>query len=198
MAAVVAEAAALMSSQRKAVAGNEAIMVAALAVAVGASAAAASDAGAEDKSGSTTSADGAAVDISGSLSGAAVKALLIMDGANTDTINLHAPLQDDRELYYLFELSRVGLHRPRPGPARWRLSRKQTISALYQCCGSPTVSAIFAPREPKGFGLPVVVSRAVWCSVSALSSAPISTTIVRSQIQNINAMMAPREQYVLL
>jgi transcriptional regulator with XRE-family HTH domain len=88
MAAVIAEAAALMSTRRKAVADNEAIMVAAVAVAVGASAAAASDGGAGDKSGLTTSADAAAVDISGSLSGAAVKVLLIMDGANTDTINL--------------------------------------------------------------------------------------------------------------
>jgi transcriptional regulator with XRE-family HTH domain len=141
MAAVIAEAAALMSSQRKAAADNEAIMVAAVAVAVGASAAAASDAGAGEKSSLTTSADDTAVDISGSLSGAALKlnptwhrmaetvtekekiivvegkleisdavsetifradtettlqvdasdaanALLIMDGANTDTINL--------------------------------------------------------------------------------------------------------------
>src|SRR5262249_10049995 len=139
MAAVIAEAAALMSSQRKAAADNEAIMVAA--VAVGASAAAASDAGAGEKSSLTTSADDTAVDISGSLSGAALKlnptwhrmaetvtekekiivvegkleisdavsettfradtettlqvdasdaanALLIMHGANTDTINL--------------------------------------------------------------------------------------------------------------
>jgi transcriptional regulator with XRE-family HTH domain len=141
MAAVIAEAAALMSSQRKAAADNEAVMVAAVAVAVGASAAAASDAGAGEKSSLTTSADDTAVDISGSLSGAALKlnptwhrmaetvtekekiivaegkleisdavsetifradaettlqldasdaanALLIMDGANTDTINL--------------------------------------------------------------------------------------------------------------
>src|SRR5262249_33439629 len=140
MAAVIAEAAALMSSRRKAAADNEATMVAAVAVAVAASAAAASDAGAGEKSRLTTSADDTAVDISGSLSGAALKfnpiwhimaetvtdkegiivegkleisgavsetifradaeitlqldasdaanALLIMHGANTDTINL--------------------------------------------------------------------------------------------------------------
>jgi transcriptional regulator with XRE-family HTH domain len=141
MAAVIAEAAALMSSRKKAAADNEATMVAAVAVAVGASAAAASDAGAGEKSSLTTSADDTAVDISGSLSGAALKfnpiwhrmaetvtdkegiivvegkpeisdavsetifradakttlqldasdaanALLIRDGANTDTINL--------------------------------------------------------------------------------------------------------------
>jgi transcriptional regulator with XRE-family HTH domain len=141
MAAVIAEAVALMSSRRKADADNEVTMVAAVAVAVSASAAAASDAGAGEKSSLTTSADDTAVDISGSLSGAALKfnpiwhrmaetvtdkeriivvegkleisdavsetifradaettlqldasdaanALLIMDGANTDTINL--------------------------------------------------------------------------------------------------------------
>jgi DNA-binding XRE family transcriptional regulator len=143
MAAVIAEAVALMSSRRKAVADDETTMVAAVAVAVAAvaSAAAASDAGAGEKSSLTTSADDTAVDISGSLSGAALKfnpiwhrmaetvtdkegiivvegkleisdavsetifradakttlqldasdaanALLIRDGANTDTINL--------------------------------------------------------------------------------------------------------------
>src|SRR6516164_835940 len=87
MAAVIAEAAALMSSRRKAVADNEATMVAAVAVAVavGASAAAASDAGAGEKSSLTTSADDTAVHIDAS---DAANALLIMDGANTDTINL--------------------------------------------------------------------------------------------------------------
>jgi transcriptional regulator with XRE-family HTH domain len=85
MAAVIAEAAALMSSRRKAAADNEAIMVAAVAVAVGASAAAASDAGAGEKSSLTTSADDTAVHIDAS---DAANALLIMDGANTDTINL--------------------------------------------------------------------------------------------------------------
>src|SRR5215468_270076 len=141
IAAVIAEAAALMSSRRKAADNFEATMVEAVAVAVGASAAAASDAGGGEKSSLTTSADDTAVDISGSLSGAALKfnpiwhrmaetvtdkesiivvegklessgavsetifradadttlqldasdaanALLIMDGANTDTINL--------------------------------------------------------------------------------------------------------------
>src|SRR5262249_33856917 len=95
MAAVIAEAAALMSSQRKAAADNEATMVAAVAVAVavGASAAAASDAGAGEKSSLTTSADDTAVDISGSTTlqldaSDAANALLIMGGANTDTINL--------------------------------------------------------------------------------------------------------------
>src|SRR5262245_33719000 len=61
--AVIAEAAALMSGQRKAAADNEATMVAAVAVAVGAIAAAASDAGAGEKSSLTTSADDTAVHI---------------------------------------------------------------------------------------------------------------------------------------
>jgi transcriptional regulator with XRE-family HTH domain len=69
MAAVIAEAVALMSGRRKADADNEVTMVAAVAVAVSATAAAASDAGAGEKS----SADDIAVDISGSLSGAALK-----------------------------------------------------------------------------------------------------------------------------
>jgi hypothetical protein len=42
-----------------------------------------------------------------------------------------------------------------------------------------------------GFGPPVVVSRTVWCS--ALSSPPINTTMIDSQIQNMNPMMAPSE-----
>src|SRR6516162_4741064 len=90
MAAVIAEAAALMSSRRKAAADNEATMVAALAVAVGASAAAASDAGAGEKSSLTTSADDTAVGSTTLQLDAsdAANALLIMDGANTDTINL--------------------------------------------------------------------------------------------------------------
>src|SRR5215475_8127107 len=92
MAAVIAEAAALMSSQRKAAADNEATMVAAVAVAVavGASAAAASDAGAGEKSSLTTSADDTTVGSTTLQLDAsdAANALLIMDGANTDTINL--------------------------------------------------------------------------------------------------------------
>src|SRR6516225_4733046 len=86
----LADAAALMSSRRKAAADNEATMVAALAVAVGASAAAASDAGAGEKSSLTTSADDTAVGSTTLQLDAsdAANALLIIDGANTDTINL--------------------------------------------------------------------------------------------------------------
>src|SRR5215813_2641826 len=84
--AVIAEAAALMSSRRTAAADIEATMVAAVAIAVGASAAAASDAGAGEKSSLTTSADDAETTLQLDASDAA-NALLIMDGANTDTIN---------------------------------------------------------------------------------------------------------------
>src|SRR5215467_2144025 len=83
VAAVIAEAAALMSSRRKAAADDEATMVAALAVAVGAGAAAASDAGAGEKSDTAVGSTTLQLDASD-----AANALLIMDGANTDTINL--------------------------------------------------------------------------------------------------------------
>ena len=89
--AVIAEAAALMSSRRKATADNEAIMVAAVAVAIGASAAAASDAGAGEKFSLMTSADDTAVDISRSLSGAALNALPIKSLAkSTATVSRSA------------------------------------------------------------------------------------------------------------
>ena len=88
-AAVIAEAAALMSSRGKAAADNEATMV--VAVAVGASAAAASDAGAGEKSSLTTSADDTALDISRSLSGAALNALPIKSLAkSTATVSRSA------------------------------------------------------------------------------------------------------------
>jgi hypothetical protein len=53
--------------------------------------------------------------------------------------------------------------------------------------------AIVAPRLPIGCGLPVVVSVKVWCSISALISAPISTTTLDSHIQIINPITAPSE-----
>jgi hypothetical protein len=70
---------------------------------------------------------------------------------------------------------------------------RPALLSCHQSCSAPTVSAIVAPRAPRGFGLPVVVSRTVRCSVSALTSAPINTTITDSQSQNMNPMMAPRE-----
>src|SRR5262249_43081397 len=92
MAAVIAEAAALMRSRRKAAAGNEATMVAAVAVAGagGGREAGGSGASAGEKSSLTTSADDTAVGSTTLQLDAsdAANALLIVDGANTDTINL--------------------------------------------------------------------------------------------------------------
>ena len=45
-----------------------------------------------------------------------------------------------------------------------------------------TVSALLAPRAPSDFSAPVVVSRFVWCSISAFSSAPMSTMVAEIQI----------------
>src|SRR3984957_17367345 len=63
---------------------------------------------------------------------------------------------------------------------------------------APTLSAMCAPRTPIGFGEPVVVSRAVWCSVSALSSAPSRIAISEIQIHVMNPIAAPQEPYVSL
>ena len=62
-----------------------------------------------------------------------------------------------------------------------------------QACTAPTVSAILAPRLPSGFGCPVVLSRTVWCSISALSLAPTRTTMIEIQIQVMKPMTAPSE-----
>ena len=58
---------------------------------------------------------------------------------------------------------------------------------------SPTWSATYASRWPRGFAGPVVVSLRVWCSISALSSAPSRTT--KAEIQNhiSKAITAPSE-----
>jgi hypothetical protein len=71
---------------------------------------------------------------------------------------------------------------PRKHAARWDGHR-----------AGPTVSAIFAPRRPSGFGAPVVLSRAVWCSVSAFSLAPTRMTMIESQIHIMKPMTAPSE-----
>ena len=56
-----------------------------------------------------------------------------------------------------------------------------------------TSSAILAPRAPMGRSGPSVVSRAVWCSISASSSAPTSTTVEEIQIQVMKPITAPSE-----
>ena len=57
----------------------------------------------------------------------------------------------------------------------------------------PTASAIFAPRRPSGFGGPAVLSRAVWCSISAFNLAPTRMTMIESQIHIIKPITAPSE-----
>jgi hypothetical protein len=56
-----------------------------------------------------------------------------------------------------------------------------------------TVSALLAPRAPSGFSAPVVVSRFVWCSISAFSSAPMSTMVAENQIHVMKPIAAPSE-----
>ena len=62
-----------------------------------------------------------------------------------------------------------------------------------QALASPSSSAIFAPRAPIGLGRPLVVSFAVWCSISALISAPTRTTMVESHIHTMKPITAPSD-----
>jgi hypothetical protein len=63
--------------------------------------------------------------------------------------------------------------------------------AIY--CAGPIVSAMVAPRMPSGFSPPTVVSRAVWCSISELISAPNRTTIADIHIHVIVPIAAPSD-----
>ena len=76
--------------------------------------------------------------------------------------------------------------------------RNSKGSASQRPRAAPTVSAMCAPRTPIGFGEPVVVSRAVWCSISALSSAPSRIAIAEIQSHVINPTAPPSEPYVSL
>jgi hypothetical protein len=71
----------------------------------------------------------------------------------------------------------------------WSACRQSTS----QACAAPTVSAILAPRLPIGLGCPMVLSWAVWCSISALSLAPSRTTMIEIQIQVMKPTTAPSE-----
>jgi hypothetical protein len=55
---------------------------------------------------------------------------------------------------------------------------------------APTVSATTAPRWPIAAGSPVVVSIAVWCSISAFSSAPIRMICTLSQVHSRKPIIA--------
>src|SRR4051812_40703121 len=61
--------------------------------------------------------------------------------------------------------------------------RSASTLAEPHALAGPSVSAIRAPLVPKGWRGPSVVSLAVWCSTSALISAPTKTTMAESQIQ---------------
>lgn len=71
--------------------------------------------------------------------------------------------------------------------------RSGNLNACRQLFAAPTESATWAPRAPSGCGCPVVVSRAVWCSISALSSAPSNMTIAEIHIQVIKPITAPSD-----
>ena len=68
------------------------------------------------------------------------------------------------------------LRRPATGAVRLSGSGAPFCRRAGQARASPTWSAIDAPRSPRGLSGPTVVSWAVWCSSSAFSSAPMSTT----------------------
>jgi hypothetical protein len=80
--------------------------------------------------------------------------------------------------------TRFGEYRPRGAASG---AKRHSLRA------APTVSAILAPRAPIGFGDPVVVSRAVWCSISASSSAPIRMTMAEIQSHVMKPITAPSE-----
>lgn len=87
----------------------------------------------------------------------------------------------------LFAASLLGAAlRPRASGAS-----KESLALTYRAL--PTESPILAPRCPNGFSPPSVVSLAVWCSISELSSAPKSTTIVDIHIQVIRPIAAPND-----
>jgi hypothetical protein len=77
---------------------------------------------------------------------------------------------------------------------RGRLSSDPgNVRSLPQLAAGPSESAIFAPRAPIAFGAPVVVSRAVWCSISASSSAPSRTTMAEIHSHVMNPITAPKD-----
>ena len=85
--------------------------------------------------------------------------------------------------------ARSGRARSAVVPRLWSACRQSTS----QACAAPTVSAILAPRLPIGLGCPMVLSWAVWCSISALSLAPSRTTMIEIQIQVMKPTTAPSE-----
>jgi hypothetical protein len=119
---------------------------------------------------------------------------LAADSKPTRIVPLAPPGKACLSAFITIAVTLVAAH-PEASPAGSRLptmSHREPRGSVYARAG-PTVSAIFAPRLPSGFSGPVVVSRAVWCSVSAFSLAPIKTTMTESQIQVMKPMTAPSE-----
>lgn len=83
----------------------------------------------------------------------------------------------------------AGSHRGEP-PAPPGSSPPRAITPDPTHCGM--VSAFTAFRWPRGRGSPLVVSRAVCCSASALTSAPSSTAYAVSQSHSIRTTTAAR------
>src|SRR5262245_31360459 len=83
-------------------------------------------------------------------------------------------------------------------PDEWQVVLADPICscvAVWKICyfALPTVSAMTAPRAPRGFSPRTVESRAVWCSISEFSCAPNRITIAEIHIHIIMPMPAPSE-----
>jgi len=63
---------------------------------------------------------------------------------------------------------------------------------------APIVSATRAPRIPSGVSPRTVVSTAVWCSISALISAPRMKITDDIHTHIMKPMTAPKEPYMAL
>ena len=73
-------------------------------------------------------------------------------------------------------------------------SRRNGLGNRFSVIGSRPVCQPFRrPGFPKVFSGSAVVSAAVWCLISELSSTPNNTTMVDIHIQIINAIAAPSQ-----
>jgi hypothetical protein len=104
-----------------------------------------------------------------------------------------------RELLSMGTAPSGGRRRSGPGLLRARAEDQRLIHRvvsgriLAYSAGAPTVSAIAAPRPPRGLSPWTVLSFAVWCSISALSSAPNKITIAEIHIHIIRPIAAPSD-----
>ena len=98
-----------------------------------------------------------------------------------------------RQAFGILILNKRGLGPQAPAVSRGRASGLFQQPAKRALQATATLSAFVAPLAPSGLSAPSVVSRAVWCSISASISAPTSTTLVDSQIQVMKPMAAPSD-----